>query len=81
MLNAKNFGLAGGVICGALMLIMTLIATGTNYGAELLNLMASIYPGYQITYLGSITGLIYGFVDGLIGGYIFAWLYNKLKKK
>ena len=81
MLNAKSFGLAGGILWGALILIITLIATNTNYGAEFLNLLASIYPGYKITYLGSIIGLIYGFIDGFVGCYIFAWLYNKFEKK
>ena len=81
MLNAKSFGLAGGILWGVFVLIMTLIATSTNYGAEFLNLLASIYPGYKINYLGSLTGLIYGFIDGFTGCYIFAWLYNKFEKK
>ena len=37
-----------------------------------------IYRGYNISYLGSVFGLIWGFFDGLIGGAIFAWLYNHI---
>jgi len=48
------------------------------YGQAFLNLLASIYPGYQPeTGLGSVvTGALYGLVDGGIGGAVFAWLYN-----
>ena len=76
-LNAKALGLAGGVLWGAIMLIMTLLAVWTGYGTAMLNGIASIYPGYSIGYLGSLVGLVYGFIDGFIGMFVFAWLYNK----
>ena len=49
-----------------------------GYGNAFLDLVASIYPGYQhAPALGSVvTGTLYGLVDGLVGGAIFAWLYN-----
>jgi len=43
-------------------------------------LLGRIYPGYRITYLGSLVGLGWGFLDGLIGGAVFAWLYNFLAR-
>lgn len=51
-----------------------------GYGNAFLDLIASIYPGYQHNpAMGSIaTGTLYGLVDGLVGGVIFAWLYNLL---
>ena len=80
-LNAKAFGLAAGIFWGLILLVLTLISVNTGYASELLNLVASIYPGYNVSYMGSVIGLVYGFVDGLIGCYVFAWLYNKLEKK
>tara|TARA_Y100000310_G_C20471044_1_gene710038 strand:+ start:122 stop:370 length:249 start_codon:yes stop_codon:yes gene_type:complete len=80
-LNAKNFGLAGGIFWGLAMFVFTLIAVGTGYLTDFLNIMAGIYPGYSITPVGSIFGLVEGFLDGFVGLYIFAWLYNKLEKK
>jgi hypothetical protein len=80
-LNPKNFGLAGGILWGLCMLVITLISVETGYAAGFLNMMASIYPGYSISLLGSVIGLVYGFIDGFIGLYIFAWLYNWLEKK
>jgi len=81
MVDAKNLGLAAGIFCGVVMFLLTIISVYTGYGAELLNLVATLYPGYTITLVGSIIGLIYGFVDGFVGGYIFIWLYNKLEAK
>jgi hypothetical protein len=54
-----------------------------GYGNAFLDLLASIYPGYQHNPgIGSIvTATLYGLVDGLIGGAIFAWLYNLLASK
>jgi hypothetical protein len=43
--------------------------------------LAAIYPGYQVTYLGSTIGLVYGLVTGLLIGALFARLYNQLLLK
>jgi len=80
-LNPKNLGLAGGIIWGLSMLVLTWISLATGYGSELLNLIATVYPGYSISFVGSIMGLVYGFLDAFIGLYIFAWLYNWLEKR
>ena len=81
VLNAKNLGLAGGILWGVVLLVMTLISVWTGYGAGFLNAIAGIYPGYSIEYLGSVVGLVYGFVDGFIGLFVIAWLYNWLEKR
>lgn len=80
-LNAKNFGLAGGIFWGACLFIWTLVSAATGYSAEILNLLATVYVGYSVTWLGSIIGLIYGFIDGFIALFIFAFLYNWLEKR
>jgi tetrahydromethanopterin S-methyltransferase subunit G len=80
-LNPKSFGLTTGILWGLCIAIITLVSIITNYATNFLNLIASIYPGYSITLLGSFIGLIYGFIDGFVCGYIFAWLYNWLEKR
>ena len=49
-----------------------------DYGQALLEVAASIYPGYSVDGdLGSvIVGTLYGLLDGFIGGWVAAWLYN-----
>ena len=77
MLNAKNLGLAGGILWGLAMFICTVVSIYTGYAGLFLDAMAGIYPGYDVSWGGSIIGLIYGFFDAFIGLYILAWLYNR----
>lgn len=80
MLNPKNLGLAAGALWGASMFVLTVVSILTGYGVMWLELMTSIYPGYTISWPGSIVGLIYGFLDGFVGLYVFGWLYNKFNR-
>ncbi len=77
-LNATALGVAGGIIWGVSMLILTWICMANGYAAMWLEVMASVYPGYNISFGGSIIGLLYGFADGFIGLFILGWLYNRL---
>ncbi len=79
-LDAKRFGLAGGILYGAAIFGTTLLALAANYGKEMLTLWSTWHPGYTITYTGSIVGLVWGFTCGFVGAYAFAWLYNKLER-
>jgi len=50
-----------------------------GYGVAFLDLMASVYPGYEPGGIGSvISGTLYAVVDGAVGGAVFAWLYNRI---
>ncbi len=80
-LNAKNFGLAGGILWGAVMLVFTLISLWTGYSAGFMSLWTSLYPGYSISLVGALVGLVYGFIDAFVGLYLFALLYNWLEKR
>jgi hypothetical protein len=74
------FGLAGGILWGLAIFVLTLISVWTGYANDLLTMVMGIYLGYEITILGAFIGLIYGFIDGFIGFAIFAWFYNLLCK-
>lgn len=76
-LNMKALVLTFGLVEGFGFLLMTwwLIALhGPGIDAGLLGLF---FPGYEITPLGSVIGLLWGFADGCLGGVVVAWLYNK----
>ncbi|QVL56717.1 MAG: bacteriophage holin [Simkaniaceae bacterium] len=77
MLKVSKFGLAGGVLWGAMMFICTVLSIYTGYADTFLLAMKSCYPGYSLTWGGAFLGLIYGFIDGFVGLAILAWLYNK----
>ena len=52
-------------------------ATG-DYGHAFLQVIASLYPGYQGTPgVGqAIVAALYGLLDGVVAGAVFAWIYN-----
>lgn len=80
MLKPTRLGLSGGILWGLSMFICTILAIYTGYTAKFLELMADLYPGYSITWWGTIVGLVYGFIDAFVGLFLLAWLYNKLDR-
>lgn len=54
-----------------------------SYGTALLQLIASVYPGYDgPAGLGSVIVVtLYALVDGAVGGAVFGWLYNTVADK
>lgn len=75
-MKALSLGLAGGVLWGGMMGIVTLISVFTGYAGAFLEVMASCYPGFAVTVPGIFLGAAYGFIDGFIGLLILGWLYN-----
>jgi hypothetical protein len=69
----------GAAIC----LVASANAIWPNYGGAFLQLVASLYPGYQpvASVREIVVGTAYGFVDGAIGGWLFGWLYNFLLQR
>jgi hypothetical protein len=78
-LSIKGLALAVGILWGAVMLLLGLAhLIWPDYGTGLLQVAASIYPGYTVGGFGSvIVGTLYAALDGAIGGAAFAWLYNR----
>ncbi len=54
-----------------------------SYGTALLQLIASVYPGYSgpAGFGAVIVVTLYALVDGAIGGAVFGWLYNTVVDK
>ncbi len=78
-INAWKLGLAGGILWGILLFIMTWMAKYTGYGMFWLSQWIDIYPGYVLTAQGAFIGLIYGFVAGFISMYLLGLVYNLFK--
>lgn len=79
--NVRALALTAAVVWGAGILVTGLAnMVSSAYGYEFLQLMASLYPGYQGTAsIGQvIIGTLYGALDAAIAAAIFAWLYNLL---
>lgn len=80
-MNIKALAIAVGVVWAACVLIVgSAHVIWPGYGGAFLDLVASLYPGYQPAggFAEVIVGTIYALVDGTIGGAVLAWIYNKV---
>ena len=78
-LSVKGLAITAAIIWGAALLIMgSANMMFPGYGTNFLEVMGSVYPGYQpgAGFSSVIIGSLYGVVDAGIGAAIFAWLYN-----
>jgi hypothetical protein len=78
-LSTKAFAITCGLIWGgAILLVGILNLAFASYGADFLQFVSSIYPGFNFTrsFGDVLVGTAYGLVDGGVGGLVFAWLYN-----
>jgi len=74
-MNVKAFALSAGIVWGAATFLLTFVDAIKGTGEHLKYLVA-LYPGYHVTYVGSVVGLVYGFISGALAGAAFGWLYN-----
>lgn len=72
---AVTFGLAGGT---ALLLatLWLVIRDGPDVGKHL-SLLANYFPGYEVTWIGSLLGFGYGALTGAVIGWSIASIYNR----
>ncbi len=80
-LDVPALGLAFGVICGLATLLLGLTASWFGYGTKFVDLIGSVYIGYDATLLGSVIGGAWALLDGLIAGVVIAWLYNRFQRQ
>ena len=82
LLNEKLFGIVLGILFGAGLFLATnflILKGGENIGAHL-GLLAVFFPGYRVTFLGSIIGFFYMFILGYIVGFVIGAVYNKIAR-
>ena len=81
-LNPKALATSLGVLWGAYVFALGLVLTMFPnlrmfwVSKEFLQILATLYPGYSATPVGSLIGLFWGTLCGAIGGYIIAILHN-----
>jgi protoporphyrinogen oxidase len=77
-LDPLAFGLAAGLVSGALLLFATLFLAlrgGPDVGDNL-SLLDNFFPGYTVTVYGSLLGWFYALIVGFAVGWAFAYLRN-----
>jgi hypothetical protein len=79
-LNARAWGIAFGLLLGGGLFIATnvLVLKGGSTVGQHLQLLAVFFPGYRVTFTGSLIGFVYAFVLGYILGRLVGLVYNRL---
>jgi hypothetical protein len=77
-IHAGVLALVCAVLGGGGLFVMTiwlLIKGGPNVGMHL-NLLGHYFPGYSVTWFGSLAGLVYGMLVGGLIGWVIGKVYN-----
>jgi hypothetical protein len=80
ILNARILGLTLGILSALAIFVATnwlLIKGGERVGPHL-RLLGEYFPGYRITFGGSLIGAAYAFGVGAILGGSIGWIYNRI---
>jgi hypothetical protein len=79
-LNARAWGIAFGLLLGSGLFLATnvlLVRGGVDVGRHL-KLLRIYFPGYSVTFFGSLIGFVYTFVVGYALGRVVGGVYNRL---
>ena|SRR5213593_4359166 len=79
-LEAAVQGLVVGLIAGLGVFLATnaLLLKGGRVVGPHLALLAQFFPGYHVTFVGSLIGFAWALAYGFAGGYLVSLLYNRI---
>ena len=82
LLNEKLLGIVLGFLFGTGLFLATnfLVLKGGRHVGAHLGLLSNFFPGYRVTFLGSIIGFGYMFLVGVIVGVVMGAVYNRIAK-
>ena len=79
-INEQGWGIALGFILGFGLFVATnvLVLKGGSHVGFHLGLLHVYFPGYRVTFIGSLIGFVYAFVVGYGIGATIVTIYNRL---
>ena len=79
-MNEQAWGIAVGLLLGVGLFLATviLVARGGELVGPHLGLLGIYFPGYSVSYGGSLVGFVYAFVLGYAIGRTIVVIYNRL---
>jgi hypothetical protein len=79
-LDATLTGLTTGLVAGLGVFVATnwLVVKGGPPVGPHLALLAQFFPGYRVTFVGSLVGFAWAFGCGFVAGYLVSRVYNRL---
>jgi len=81
-LNAKLMGIVLGTLFGIGLFVATnfLVIKGGDEVGPHLALLGNYFPGYTVTFVGSLIGFGYAFATGFLVGTAIGMVYNKIAR-
>jgi hypothetical protein len=82
-INEKGWGIAVGLILAVGLFVATnvLVFKGGSQIGPHLGLLSVYFPGYSVTFAGSLIGFVYAFVLGYAAARTVVVIYNRLTVK
>ena len=82
LLNEKLLGIVLGILLGAGLFLATnfLVLKGGRHVGAHLGLLSNFFPGYRVTFFGSIIGFCYMFIVGFVVGTVLGAVYNRIAR-
>ncbi len=79
-MHEQGWGIAFGFLFGFVLFVATnvLVLKGGDHPGPHLGLLSVYFPGYRVTFLGSVIGFVYAFVVGYALGRTIVTIYNRL---
>ena len=66
---------------GVVVFLLGLTTALAGWGILVVQVLSTLYIGYEPTLLGAITGAVWAFVDAFVIGVLVAWIYNRLVRR
>jgi hypothetical protein len=81
-LNGRLWGIALGILFGSGLFLATnlLVLKGGEDMGQHLGLLGHYFPGYSVTFLGSLVGFVYAFFVGYLFGRVVCLVYNRFAR-
>lgn len=78
--SEQGWGIALGSVCGLGLFVATIVLVLRNDAnlGEHLGLLRIYFPGYTVSWFGSVVGFVYAFVGGYAAGRTMATIYNRV---
>lgn len=78
-LSAVALAVALGFMCGGFKLVITMLAMKGMFVPQTVDMVtrwAAVFPGVEVSMVGSFVAGAWGFLTGFFSGLVFSWIYN-----
>ena len=76
-----SLGIALGATGALFVFLIGLTTAIFGWGILVVQVLATLFIGYEPTFVGSVSGAVWAFVDFFVAGVVFAWIYNRLLRR